>query len=595
MGWATLIKNPDGTTRVDYSDWNAFQARMVAEGKLTREHFRFAQDVWNLMEEIKPKLQKAHIKLYGFAFKEGKAESFEITFSDGETVSYEGGYVPAAIDHVAAQEIAGYLPPQLTEEAIRNEVIEGLPKDSKGIPRVDGGMTITRVEHLRNRPLTMDLNMVGAHIDKALRYAHVGPAVDGMTRIIKNKDFQEAMTAVDPDAITGLLIPFIDRAVTQSLYIGSAMAPGLRANASFFKYFRRIAGVKVMAGNVVVALQQFTGLLNSLQHVEARHLKSALWALLARRKDLMDEITERSTFMDDRLRNQMFELTDEMHELVMPRTGPEKLQSKGLRWGYFLAATAQNMVDVIVWKGAFDQAMETTQAGENMFQHEQRAVDEANSAVTLSQGSFSPEDVAGYEKGTPHGRAWTQFTSYFNMVLNQVYFAQKGERVKVALLSFVAPMIVAEAISQTFYDRWDDDDEDGHIDGAVWAEVFLLGPLRGATAMAPGYGSFITNLVDEFIGSRPYGDRVAAAPAMSVLQRSLTGALRAIGRMHAEDKSIRSGDVRDVISLTVLAFPWGGAALAPLIRPAAFATSVALDEKEPEGAWDWARGLTSGR
>ena len=200
------------------------------------------------------------------------------------------------------------------------------------------------------------------------------------------------MHAVDPDAIDQLFLPFLDRAVTQSLYKEGAH-PG---TSMFFKYFRRIAGVKIMAGNIVNTLQQFTGLINATLYVKAHHVRNGLWQLLTNRRDLTDLIISKSKFMDDRLQNQMFELSDEMREIVLHKRGlkgkGKALQRKGLRWGYFLQATAQNMVDISVWKGAFEQAMESPKQGESMAEQEARAVTEADSAVRLSQGSFSPED-----------------------------------------------------------------------------------------------------------------------------------------------------------------------------------------------------------
>jgi len=580
--WAFV--NEDGD--IDYTKWNAFIERMINEGRLNKKHFDFVQNVWNLMEEIKPKLQAAHIKLMGHTFKEVQAEAFEITFKDGTTVTYRGGYVPATPDTQVMREVGTRTPVETTLETLE----EGF---KSALPKVPDGMTKERADEYRENPLSMHLDMILAHIDKSLRYAHVQPAAKDMERIITNERFKKAMHAVDPDAIDQLFLPFLDRAVTQSLY-----KEGHPLTQMFFKHFRRIAGVKIMAGNVVNTLQQFTGLINATLYVKPHHVRNGLWQMLTNRRELMDLITSKSKFMDDRLRNQMFELSDEMREIVLHKRGlkgkGKALQRKGLRWGYILQSTAQNMVDISVWKGAFEQVMEAPQQGESMAEQEARAVIEADQAVRLSQGSFSPEDVAGYEKGTAAGRAWTQFTSYFNTVLNQVVFAQEGDKIKTALIAFSAPMIVAQAIAMTLWGQWDDEDDDGHVDTA-WD---LLGgsQWRGAFAMFPAFGPAAVQAIDALFEGRQFGgDRVAAPPATAALTRSVLGTAYALNRAWEGDKDLKSSDVRDVMSLIIISFPYGGAALAPLGKSIGYGTQMGLGEVEPTGPFDMLRGFASGR
>lgn len=68
LGRQWAAENADGT--LDTSRWDSFIQRLVATGKLQREHFDFVQGVWDLLEETKPLAQKAHRDAFGRYFAE---------------------------------------------------------------------------------------------------------------------------------------------------------------------------------------------------------------------------------------------------------------------------------------------------------------------------------------------------------------------------------------------------------------------------------------------------------------------------------------------------------------------------------------------
>ena len=113
--------------------------------------------------------------------------------------------------------------------------------------------------------------------------------------------------------------------------------------------------------------------------------------------------------------------------------------------------------------------------------------------------------------------------------------------------------------------------------------------------MFPAVGPALVNLFDKTIGGRPFGDRVTAPASVTALARSVYGTVEALVKMGDEDKDLKSSDVRDVLSFVVLGVPWGGAILAPLVRPIGYGAQWGLGEIEPTGPIDIARGLLSGR
>jgi hypothetical protein len=184
-------------------------------------------------------------------------------------------------------------------------------------------------------------------------------------------------------------------------------------------------------------------------------------------------------FMKDRLDNQSFRLREDLHELILTPGAYARWQAWSTEHAYFLQAWVQNCVDKITWLGAYEQFMAE---GRTPDMPEEQAVREAreraNSVVRLSQGGMNPEDVAAYDVGTPWHRTWTQFQSYFNVVLNQLLGRKgAGEVAKAAVFSFIIPMILAEAIAKSLWGTWDDEDEDGHVDEAM--DVTLGAVARG--------------------------------------------------------------------------------------------------------------------
>lgn len=597
-GWADVILDKDGNAvDIDYSRWDAFEERMVRDGILTKEHYDFLQAVYDLMEGIKPLLQKAHVQLQGFTFPEVKAQPFEITFPDGSKQSYQGGYVPAGVDFERAKETDNAGP----VEAFEAEMQQMKQDFGRLVPRVDLGMTKARIDDYRERPLSLDLGHILAHIDQSMRIAHVAPAVNDMGRLVNNKEFKAALAKVDPTARVDILVPFLDRAVTQTLY-KPPDTPASKALHNTWKYLRRMTGIKIMSGNWSVGFQQFTGLSNAGIYVKPRYMKVGFAEMLSRPRGLTDEIAALSDrhdgMMADRLKNQMFGLSEDYRQLTLSLTKLDKLQAKGIEWGYILPATAQNLTDIATWKGAYEQGLaESPDVNETLFEMEKRAVREADQAVRLSQGSFSPEDMAGYEKGSAFYRTWTQFSAYFNTVLNQNMYAVDGrEKAKAKVFGFMVPAIAASAITMTLYDRWEDEDDDGHIDAAVWRELFVWSQVSTATAMVPAIGTNLFNVLGQIgVTDRPtFGDRVVASPTPATVVQALVGLGRSIDAVVNDGEAPATREIRDAFSLAVIMGVPGGALVAPLIRPATYLTGIARGETEPTGALDTVRGLMTG-
>lgn len=536
-GWASV--DPE-TGVMDTSDWDVFLARMVEQGRITAEVMNGVQAVWDLVEALRPGAQAAHRTLFGYRFRE--VEATPITFPFG---TYRGGYFPAALDSVEAA------------SAGRVQDLSAIEKDHRGRHAVTGrGFTRSRVAGFAE-PLSLSLNLVPAHIDDVLRFTHLQPVLRDVESVFQHREMRDHLHRVDPNLFDKFILPWLARTASQST-AKAGMSPRMDA---FWRAVRNNVGVSLMFGNIPNTLQQFTGGIVAAMRVKPRYLFRALWSFLSMRRDLYAWIAQESSFMADRQRSQVFESVQAIREIVL-QPGPVARASEWVkRHAYFLQTAAQNMVDAVVWKGAYMQALDAGAAN---------PAAEADAAVRTTQSSFSPVDVANFQEGTPFYQLFTQFAGYFNTIANlqadaYVAFARASgaEKAGIAiyayLVGFAVPMLIADAITRTLRNQWDDEDEDGDVD-VFTLDFLFLGQLRSAAALAPVIGP---NAIAPLIGwfdNEPWNDRMTTSPSVSVLERAGAGTAAAIRRL-LDGEEVTGRNVRDVVTALGVAFGFPGGAV----------------------------------
>lgn len=566
--WAEI----DEHDQITFRRWERTLQQLIQDGEITQAHFDAVQAIWDLNEELKPLLQDAHKEQHGYRFGEVPAQSFTVEFKDGTVKEYRGGYVPAARD------------PYVDSKANSLKVdLERFDEEHhSGLPKAFDGMTKERIETFRKRPLTMDLQVLQGHIVQSIRYAVVGQAVRNTNRILMNQQFRESADRLSPDLVEGVLIPMLQRAVHQSLY-----EPGkIRGWDTFWRWVRRNTGVAVMSFNITNIIQQVTGLANLFATVKTRHAIHGLSAYVMHPVQSTQLIDGKSTFMRQRGSNQQMQQAQEIEGLIRQRTLGRKLEDVGQTMAYGPMSWLQNMIDRAGWLGAYDQAIAEGRP-------EAEAVALADQAVRETQGSFDPEDVASYEVGTPWWRLWTQFSSFFNVMLNKImYPGDTSARSQLAAIAFFAsiPLMMSDAIYRTLMDRWDDEDDDGHLDTVL--DMTLGSHLRGAASMTPIAGPQLLAIIEPLVTDTPrFGDRVVSTPAMSMLTRAGTSALQGGGLFDSGEISGR--EVRDLISAFVLFVP-GAQPAAVAGRPAAYLTEGGGEELLDGNFFEFLRGISSG-
>lgn len=565
--WGRIDENGN----LDSSRWQLFIDRMIREGVLTKADFDFAQSVWDLLEETKVGAQKAHHEMYGYYFSEITANPLTTPFG-----TYRGGYVPAMVDPLAAPEQAQ----REDQETLLNA------NNSFMFPSTGKGFALLRVFY--NRPLELDLRVISMHLDKVARFTHIEPAVRQTALLLKNRRLATALNRTDSTLISQMLIPWLQRAARQTVSTPGAQ----RWTDQLANALRSRSGMILMFANLINALQQLTGFSVALLKVPAPALLRALTTYSRHPQDTAAQAAALSPWLKDRITAQSFEMQDQIEAILTDQNIATKGSKYLQRNAYFLQQGVQNVMDVIVWSGAYEHAVKKGAT-------QKQAVRAADEAVRTTQGSFAPEDVSAFEAGTPFVRMFTQFLGYFNMLANTLggdagkavqelgYKAATPRLLFIYFAGLAIPAFAAALIAEGAPDDEDDEDGDGVLD--EWLGMFFGSQARTVAAMVPGLGQ-IAQLTAGFMDDKPFNDRLSV-PVVSMLESSArAGAAALQGELF--DEEVKKNEVRDTLTLIGLAT---GVPTGPLSRAAGYQVDVESGKKDPESTLEYATGLATGR
>lgn len=577
-GWGS--ENFEGI--LDTSRWDAFIARAQKEGVLTKEDYDAAQKIWDLMDSLKPDAQRAHKKMYGAYFNEITARELNTPFG-----KYKGGYIPAKVDL--------YLNSDAKIRADR----EAFEKNNNSFqfPTTGRGFTKSRVDSYA-APLSLELSLLGGHIDSVLRFTHIEPRVKDVSRIVNDDSFRQALASVDPSAASEMLVPWLQRSAQQRVVLPSQSGAGKLID-SFASVLRKNVAMQIMVGNFSNAAQQFTGMVVAMTRVGPRFIRDGLVSYVNSHSRTIDFMIEKSEYMRSTQGSNIYETQAAIDKIIADPDWKDNVKAFASKHTYFLQSATQNIVNVVVWTGAYNQAVEQGMADSD-------AIKKADSAVRMTQGTNNAEDISRVETGTATQRLFTQFAGYFNMLANlnagELIKIQKevglkkgaGRAFYVYMTGLAIPAILSAAITKTLAGKGLDDDDDGYLDDLL--ALFFGSQTSTLTAMIPGAGQAINNVANRF-NSNMYDDRLSMSPVVSTVE-SMLGVPAEVFYATLTDKKVNSTRVtKDALSaLGVLS----GLPIGPLGKPVGYVMDVSKGKIKPAKGpiarpLDFSRGLLTGK
>lgn len=594
--WARLVELQDGSNYTDTTQWDGFISRCMQSGIITKEDMDVVQQIWDLTESTKPVAQAAFKALYGTYFEEVEAEEIVTPWGN-----YRGGYVPAITDK--------YLVPEKTtqEEAKRitqQDFVSQMPVHQPGFSK-------TRVPNY-TKPLALDVGLLCGHIQEVLKFATMAPVAQEVAKILSDKRFAEPIEKHDPTWISQMLVPWLKRSFEQTVSDGKTDMFSSKLNQ-----LRGIAGMNIMCGHIVNALQQWTGLSIAATKVDPRYMAKAQ-AKLIKGELTPAHIMGMSPYMMARLKDRAFEFQSQIERIA--RTTENVKQAKGAinkivaadekldaardwigRHGYFIQTAMQFPIDTIVWGAAYQQSIDQGMSSED-------AVANADSIVRTTQSAFDPENVSEVETGSALYRCFLVFYNYFNMQLNLLgekwegtkHTKKYGKFALDSMLIVAIPSIVSAILTQMIsgFDTGDDDEWDTYDT----LRLLIAEPIKNVIAMAPFLGSFVTAAGTQaanrgvawaqFVwGEDPYQSRALSSPAADALATAMGAPFDLAALIEGEDVNARkvTRNTLDLLSM-VTRMPLGA-----LKKPAGWTAGYLAGEIEPESIDEVVRGLISGK
>ena len=568
-GWGSL--NEDGT--LNSANWDTFMSRMFSEGRVTKAHMDFVQATWDLLESMKKGALEAHKATTGRYFVEIEATPLVTPYG-----TYRGGYAPAIVDHqlVAEADL------RKMQNAAETEVIHSFEKPA-------GGFTKSRVAGY-NQPLELNIAALGRHIDQVLLFSHMSIPVRNVQRVLKGKDLSSALAEQDRAALGSVLAPWLHSAATQTVTEKGKLS---YESLSLFTKARSRAGAAIMFANVSNSVQQLTGFFPATLKVSKKELLFAAAKGWYKPRELAASVAEMSPYMQQRLANEVHAMAEEIDHILLNPTRFEKAQDWAIAHSYFLQMAVDTAMSPIIWQAKFNE--ETARGAA-----QQEAVDLADAAVRMTQGTNRAIDIAAMEKGSPFYRMFMQFAGYFNTQANLVGEklaaeallpktpAKYGRIGMILAMGWWAPAIATALIVQLFRGGVDDDDQDGEWLDDWLVSTFIGSPIRYAVAAIPVFGTTINAAVNSF-NNKPYDDRISVSPAVSLVEGGFRGAQAAYGAIEDPTKAGRA--IRDLGTFLSL---FTGVPVTPATRAAGFATDVETGKVSPTSGADYARGIITG-
>lgn len=548
--------------------WDTFLDRMQREGVLTKSDYDFVQGVWDLQESLKPAAQAVHKDRFGRYFDEVTAVPVDTPWG-----SYRGGYYPAIADP--------FITPLAADRAEANSLLEGGGGGTTMFPSVGRGFTQTRTEGYA-KPLILDASQVLSHVNSVLRFIHLSGPVHDVARLILHPQFRGALDAVDPAAVSDLLVPYLQRAARQTMFTPLAGKGGRLLDAAA-REVRNRGSMQIIALNATVLAEQFTHFPSVLVHpdVDAARLLGGLWQLSRGPQTLLTEIHEASPYMATRESAGLVEAHEAINRILLD---PNPAQ-RGAAWvqdhSTVLMRGIQTGMDAATWHAVYGKLMDTPGVT-----HDQ-AVARADAAVRQALGSYRPQDRSALEGGSQMVGLLNQFYGFFNTKLNMLgteaaLASRMGLQRRFArglgvyTFGFLIPAMLGEGIKNAMQGK-SAIDQGPDDDAAVAAARFWgVSQLKMGARMIPFGGPLLEAGVLAFGKGRP--GSVLNAPSIQMVTNAIMAPGHAVQALTDTNTRTHAQNAKTITDFFTML---GMLSNLPM-RPVGQAVNVAHDYLSPE-------------
>lgn len=437
--------------------WSIDQVAPVLRS-LSEAEWRAVQAIWDHFETYRPLIAEKERRIYGKEPQWIEPRPFNVTTSDGATISIKGGYYPIKYDPAASQRAEEHSDAESAKRQLQGAYTTATTRRS---------FTKTRTEEVQGRPLLYTVAGVYSGVNDVIHDLAWHEWLIDANRLLKSQSIDAAMRQHYGPEVKQQFKSWV-----QDVAEGDKGA----ANAGEMALGRLRQGVSAsgLGFNIMSALIQPLGLTQSIVRVGASWICRGLMKYIANPIRATREANGLSTFMENRARTRFREL-NELRNKVQDQTAFNEVVG---RYAYFLMMRCQQMVDVPTWWGAYEKAI----AEGN---DDARSVSLADQAVIDAQGGGQTKDLSAIERGGPTLRLFTVFYSFMNTALNLGVAQTMGantqaKKAKLAadyLMLYTVPAVLGYFWKEAFTPGGDDDEDWSDLAKKLAAEQlsYLMG------------------------------------------------------------------------------------------------------------------------
>lgn len=373
---------------------------------LSAAELRSVQKVWNYIESYWPQIAELERTMTGVTPEKVEPNPLTVTTVDGQVVQLKGGYYPIKYDGRYDARTAGMEQAQLRAAEEGNPITRGSRAHTKH------GHTEARTGAF-GRPLDLSLDVIARHVGEVIHDLSHREAIYDMQRLLLDSKVERAVTLTAGRTAYRSLNVWVKRMAQ-----GDEVAKNLGERI----ILRARAGVTVanMGLKVTTSVMQLSGILPAIDFVGVTHMRRAAMEFLTPGGSGAEAMIP-----GVRLVRVVQGLSSEMRDRVNTLDRDIRAVSKGgtmsereAQW-FILTQMSDQVVATITWWAQYQKSL-----GQGVKQDE--AVQQADSAVRLSQGAGAPKDLAMAQGGPAAMRMFTLFSSYAFTLYGMFYRANKN-------------------------------------------------------------------------------------------------------------------------------------------------------------------------
>ena len=415
-------------------NWQAAEFEQLLS-QLNADQLNSLQGVWDLFEQYKPQIADVTRRVLGIEPEWIAPHPFTITSADGQTVTLRGGYYPVMYDPRASAVAA-------------DQELHDMESGAYSAAVINRGFLKSRVAEVHNRPLLYNMAGIYRGLNNVIHYLAWYEWQLDSNRLLNSKRVSDAIRDHYGDDVYRQFKSWARDIAVGDLQIESE-------GVALVNAVRRNAGVAGLGFNIISALKQPLGLLQSVARVGGQHILPQLGRWMIHARQMTREAKAQSEFMRNRARTRFREL----NELAASLSQKNKLQTFLARHSYTMIMFVQMQVDVITWHAQQQKSLEAGASIEEANRH-------ADQAVIDSQGSGMLKDLSAAERGQIM-KLFTIYYGFMNTIMNLNYntltSARQGKiekAVNLTVLLAIAPILEAalsDLLKPGDSDRWDEE------------------------------------------------------------------------------------------------------------------------------------------